>query len=341
VSEGLLPLLTSQNLAKSRRDGLITVDIRLCATLPKGRVVRESSTDRLEALQENSARSCLKIKVVFDTLAVTCAEVWSLLRRLNRILYFPPPEMFIVNVVIFAVAITLAVIYGFFSQNIQSFIVPLSKTDGSPGVTVSVLLLGLAGAFALIYGKTRTFFLCRTQCIRATFGTTLIVSVMYAIVWGVIQIVGGHQRFVLLHPEFWSGQETLNNLKYGSMLFLFSSVSLVGSLAVSGGWSSYDFAPFLADWTLWRRPVQKLSQNTPLSENEHKQLLAATASMLTNLAAVGGHVQPVAKTAMEGLVEPLSKFDEWYKHETDATYANCKGLNADIRDDTLRVLKLC
>jgi hypothetical protein len=288
-----------------------------------------------------SARSRLKIRVVFDTLALSCGEVWSLLRRLNSILYFPPPEMFIVNVVIFAVAICLAVIYGFFSQNIQSVTGPLSKTDSSLAVTVSILLLGLAGAFALIYGKTRAFFLCRTQCIRAAFGTTLIVSVMYAIVWGLIQIVGGHQRFVLLHPGFWSEQETLNNLKYGSMLFLFSSVSLVGSLAVSGGWSSYDFAPFLADWTLWRRPVQKLSQNTPLSESEHKRLLAATASMLTKLVGVGGHVQPVAKTAMDGLVEPLSNFDEWYKRETDITYANCTGLNADIRDDALKVLKLC
>lgn len=264
-----------------------------------------------------------------------------MLQRLNRILYLPPPEMFVINVVIFSVAITLAVIYGFFSQNIQSFTAPLSKTDSSLGGTVSILLLGLAGSSALIYGKTRTFFLCRTQCLRATFGTTLIISAMYAIVWGLIQIVGGNQRFVLLHPDLWSGQETLNNLKYGSMLFLFSSVSLVGSLAVSGGWSSYDFAPFLSDWTLWRGPVEKLNRNTPLSENEHKQLLAATASMLTKLAAVGGHVQPVAKSAMNGLVEPLSKFDEWYKHETDATYANCKGLNADIRDDALRVLKLC
>ena len=63
--------------------------------------------------------------------------------------------------------------------------------------------------------------------------------------------------------------------------------------------------------------------------------------MLTKLVGVGGHVQPVAKTAMDGLVEPLSNFDEWYKRETDITYANCTGLNADIRDDALRVLKLC
>jgi hypothetical protein len=259
---------------------------------------------------------------------------------LNKFVYLPPLATFIVNLLFFAVTLTLAALFGLFSDSVTAVTAPLFWTDHSIARTILVLLAVLTGAFALIYGRTEKYFLCPRQCLRATTGSTLVATLLYASVWSVLQINKSKQGFVLFDPSYWSAQVTLNNLKYGGLLFLFSSISLAGSLAISGR-LGYDFTSFVDDWKAWRTQVAKLSRNESLTYEEHSSLITSMASLLKKTGEMTGYAQPVSRAAVERAREPLGAFRDWYEEQTRITFANCKGLDASIRDDAQKILNLC
>src|SRR5262249_18008010 len=151
------------------------------------------------------------------------------------------------------------------SEVVSKTLAPLASTDNSLTASVLVLLAGLVGISALLYGRTRRYFLCSRHCLGAAIGTTLVITVLYAAIWSLIQMADSKQRFVVFQPTLWSLQSTLNNLKYGSVLLLFSSaLSMLGSLAIPVQ-ASYDFTSLLNHWKNWKGPVQKLSQQKTLS----------------------------------------------------------------------------
>ena len=259
---------------------------------------------------------------------------------LNKFLYLPPLRTLLLNAVFFAVMLTLAIVFGLFSESINGVTSPFLRTDRTKGWTILILLLLLVGAFAVIYGRTEKYFLCPCQCLWAAGGTTLVVTLVYAGVWSLIQIGKKNQDFVLFKPAVWNGQVTLNNLKYGGLLFLFSSLSLAGSLAISGR-LGYDFGPLADDWKSWKQPVNKLNNNQPLEPQEHTSLVNTTASLLKKIDEISGYVQPVSRSAAERAREPLRLFKEWYEKQTDISYAHCKGLDAAIRPQAHIILSLC
>src|SRR6266849_5405711 len=226
-------------------------------------------------------------------------------KLLNTFFYLPPPEVFVWNTVVFAVILIL-VVYGSFSDNIDKVTGPFAKTDSSLRTTIFILAVGLVGAVASIYGRTRKYFICRLQCLRAALGTTLVVTLLYGFIWSLIQLAKGTQQLVLLHPHFWSLQVTLNNLKYGSLLFLLSAVSLVGSFAIVTV-SGYDFSSFLNQWRIWKAAVKKLENGTRLTLDEHTLLLNSTTAMSEALESIAssGHVQPLSLASAQELRSPL------------------------------------
>jgi hypothetical protein len=262
-------------------------------------------------------------------------------KLMNRFLYLPPPEIFVLNAIIFG-GIFALVVYGSFSQNMGSVTDPFGKTDTSLSKTIFILTLGLLVAFATIYSRTRKFFICRRQCWHAALGTTLVVTLIYEVLWSVIQLVKGTQQFVLFHPYSWNLPITFNNLKYGSLLFLFSAFSLAGSFLVVTG-TGYDFGPFLNKWSGWRTTVKKLENRTKLTEDEHTSFLTLTTEMSEALKSMAGdgHVQPLSLASAQALKSPLKEFDSWYSEVTSATYGNFIGFDVETHENVLRILRLC
>jgi hypothetical protein len=259
---------------------------------------------------------------------------------LNKILYLPPLGTLLLNLIFFAVTLTLAAVCGLFSDNVTAVTAPLFRTDHSLPETILVLVGVLAGASALIYGRTEKYFLCSRQCLRAAAGSTLAVTLLYATLWSLIQMNKSKQVFVLFDPSNWSAQVTLNNLKYGGLLFLFSSISLAGSLAISGR-LGYDFTPFVDDWKVWKTMVAKLSRNESLTYEEHGTLIISMGSLLKKISEMSAYAQPVSRATVDRSREPLLAFHDWYEEQTHITYANCKGLDASIRDQAQKILNLC
>jgi hypothetical protein len=259
--------------------------------------------------------------------------------QINKFLYLPPPGVLIVNAVFFAVVFGFAII-GYFSETIDKALAPLVRTDKSLLKTSLILLGGLVGVSALIYGRTRKFFLCSCDCLRAAIGTTLVMTLLYALIWSLIQIAQGKQQLVVFHPRLWSAQYTLNNLKYAGVLLLFSSgLSILSSLAISV-WSGYDFTTLLNHWKKWIVPVQKLSQKMSLSPEEHELLVNSTQGMLDAIS-TAGYVQPVAEQSTKSVKGALLRFQSWYADQTEHSYADCKKLDESIEKDAKRILYLC
>jgi hypothetical protein len=273
---------------------------------------------------------------------IVSAELSLQMRKLlNRFLYLPPPEIFVWNAILFG-GIFALVVYGSFSQNIGSVTDPFGKTDTSFSTTTLILTLGLLVAFATIYSRTRKFFICRRQCWHAALGTTLVVTLFYGALWTLIQLAKGTQQFVLLHPHSWNLQGTLNNLKYGSLLFLFSAFSLAGSFLVVSE-TGYDFGPFLNKWRAWRTVVKKLENRTRLTVDEHTSLLMLSTEMSEALELMpsSGHMQPLSLASAQALRTPLKEFDSWYSQITSATYANFIGFDDPTHENVRRILRLC
>jgi hypothetical protein len=259
---------------------------------------------------------------------------------LNKFLYLPPLGTLLLNLIFFAVALTLAGVFGLFSDSINAVTAPLFGTDHSLQQTILLLLAVLTGAFALIYGRTEKYFLCPHECLRASAGSTVAVTLLYAGVWTVIQIGKAKETFVFFDPSSWSAQITLNNFKYGGLLFLFSSISLAGSLAISGR-LGYDFSTFVDDWKTWKTQVQKLARNQSLTYEEHSSLIASMESMLSKARDMRGYSQPVSKARVQKAYGPLAEFRDWYEKQTRITYANCKGLDPSIQQQAQKILNLC
>lgn len=259
---------------------------------------------------------------------------------LNKFLYLPSLGTFLLNLVFFAVTLTLASGFGLFSDSVNAVTAPLFGTDNSFWRTILLLLAILAASFALIYGRTEKYFLCSRQSLRAAAGSTVVVTLLFAGVWSVIQIHKSKQRLALFNPAKWDARVALNDLKYGGLLFLFSSISLAGSLAISGR-LGYDFTPFLDDWKECRASAEKLSRNEALSYEEHDSLMRSMNSLIKRMGEMGGYSQPVSRVAVERAREPLVAFQEWYVEQTRISYANCRGLDSSIRDQVQKILNLC
>ena len=260
--------------------------------------------------------------------------------RLNKFVYLPSRGVLVINLVFFAVLVAFAII-GYFAETINKALEPLSKSDTSLGMATSILFLGLLGVFVLIFASTRKFFLCSYQCLHATAGTTVVVTLVYAAIWSLIQIAGDKQRFVLFSPGSWSVQGTVNNLKYGSVLLLFvSSLSLFGSWVISFE-PGHDFTPLLKQWAKWKRSVEKLSKSTRLTDEEHNELLKATRGMLEAIDSIAEPAQPVALASARCMRDPLERFQIWYTKQTNVSSLDCYGLDDEIRNDAQQILHLC
>lgn len=262
-----------------------------------------------------------------------------MLERLNKFLYIPRTDVLLVNLVLFALLFIL-VIYGSFSTTIGGIVDPISKTDRSFGVSALLLGLGMLASFASIYGRTRKYFICPHQSLRASLGTTFLVTLLYAIIWSLVQMSKGTQHFVLLTPSSWSLQVTFNNLKFGSIIFLFSAISLVGSLAVISE-SGYDFSTFVNQWRPWKKSVKKLMKGSRITLDDHQTVLSATEKMMTTLDSIAGSVQPVSAASAQALKQPLKEFNKWYREKTAATFADFDRFDETIAPQTERILRLC
>ena len=266
-----------------------------------------------------------------------------MLARLNSILFLPSPTVLVVNGIIFAFIFILVIVFGYFSDKIGDVTKPLYITDDSVLTTIAVLMGGLMATCAMIYAKTRKHFLCWRQCLNASVGTTLLITLLYACIWSLIQIAKGYQHFVVFDLQAWSLQPTLNNLKYGSFLFALSSISfLLSSLAVSQ--PGYDFGPFLVDWKNWRRLIRTLENNKPLSnKDEYENLLSLTRGMLNQVDSIDAaeYVQPVSLRSLKQLRPSLDRFVNWYLDQVSPGTGNLARIDAEIMPDVQRVIRLC
>ena len=150
----------------------------------------------------------------------------------------------------------------------------------------------------------------------------------------------GHEQFALFCPDRWDLQGTLNNLKYGGVLCVFSSISVVtGSIFIPGP-SEYDFTPFRNQWRRWKDPVTKLKQNWELTYQEHNDVVNSTNEMKVSLTMLG-YVQPISRITGENLRSHLDRFQIWYERETAVIYSNAKGFNDEIRPIVETILHVC
>jgi hypothetical protein len=260
---------------------------------------------------------------------------------LNKFIYLPSRGNLLINACYFAVIFILVIWLGYNYDEAQKMSTLLSATDSSLPETLFALLLGLLGNAAIIVGKTRKNFICMSQCLRAAAGTSFLLTALTAGVWCFLHVQKGSQQFVLLHPQSWNLQATLNNLKYGATLVLLSSVlSLIGKAVISVE-SEHDFGKFEDQWKLWKIPVEKLRREKGLKEQDHLQLLDATKGMQTELGSFKGHVQPVSLRSAQALLEPLRKFDIWYQNKSHLSYAEVRGLDAEVLPYVERILRRC
>jgi hypothetical protein len=260
---------------------------------------------------------------------------------LNKFIYLPSTGNFLINACYFAVVFILVIWLGYNYDEAQKMSTLLSATDSSLLETLFVLFLGFLGSAVIIVGKTRKNFICMSQCLRAAAGTTLLLTALTACVWCLLHVQKGSQQFVLLHPQSWDFQATLNNLKYGATLVLLSSVlSLIGKAVISME-AEHDFGKFDDQWKLWKQPVEKLRREEGVTPQEHRQLLDATKGMQTELGSFKGHVQPVSLRSAQALLEPLREFDIWYQNKSHLSSAEVRGLDAKVLPYVERILRRC
>jgi hypothetical protein len=229
---------------------------------------------------------------------------------------------------------------GHLSKTITDLFAPLAATDSSLRQTILILVLVIMATVAMIYGRTKPFFICSRQTVRAALGTAILVILLYSAFWSLLQIVRKTQNFVLFSPQLWSLQSTLNNLKDGGILVLFAAaVSLLGSpVAVE---PEYKFTTFSNEWKRWKAAVEKLAQKEPLGKQEHESLLDATEKMIKELQTRAGHVQPIANQSAEQLKGPLEHFQSWYQRKTEVSFKACDRLDNDVEADVNAILRLC
>jgi len=265
-----------------------------------------------------------------------------LLARLTKFFFLPSVTVLVLNAVVFAFIFVLVIVFDYFPSNLTDATKPLFWTDTSLRITVLILLGGLITTAASIYGKTLKHFLCARQCFTASVGTTILVTMLYAGIWGLIQIAKGNQQLVIFQPQLWSLQGTLNDLKYATLLFLVSSISLVGTLAIVPQ-PGYDFTPFLNHWKNWKGSIEKLSKGTPLKDKEeHALLVDSVAGMLKALNTMAGaYVQPASRNSANRLQVHLRKFDEWYQRKTHYSLGDLTGLDDSIQLEVQQIKRLC
>ena len=188
---------------------------------------------------------------------------------------------------------------GYLSDKVAEITKLLYGTDAGLLSSAVILFGGLIITDAAIYTKTRKYFLCKCQCLTASAGTCVLVTILYAVTWSLIQMRKGYQAFVVFQPQFWSLQVTLNNMKYATILCFFSSLS-VASIFVFAPEPGYDFAAFRKHWLVWRRLIDKLGNNAGLKDpEEYAELVKAQEGMLTELSTIAAipHVQPGSRPA--------------------------------------------
>ena len=269
--------------------------------------------------------------------------VLTLLIWLNKFLFLPPPGALAVNAIYFIV-VFLLVGSGLFSKTINDLLSTIFWTDTSLEKTLFILLLLSAAIAAVIFGRTRAFFICSRQGLLAALGTTLVVIVIYASLWGLFQVTRKTQTFVVFHPHLWDLQGTLNNLKNGGILFLFSSaaISIAGSAVIPSD-SGYKFTPFLQQWNRWKIPIARLEKNEAVEESEHEVLVDATKNMLAELKnRTAYYIQPVSAKSFAALEGPLERFQDWYQGEKqNVSIAAADHLDAVVKPDVDVILRLC
>jgi hypothetical protein len=266
-----------------------------------------------------------------------------MLARLNNILFIPPRTVFVVNAILFAFIFIIVIVFGYVSDKLADVTKVFYASDVSFSTTIFLVVGGLMVTDATIYAKTKKYFLCWQQCLNASVGTSVVVTVFYACIWSLIQVAKNAQNFVVFQPQFWSLQVTLNNLKYGALLFLFSSISLVSSLALVSE-PGYDFRPFLIDWKIWRGLIQKLANHGGLSnDDEYAALLKSTQGMLDQSASIEGadHVQPISLDSVRQLKPSLTEFKKWYLFKTNPGTGNLVRIDTGIMSDVQRISALC
>lgn len=259
---------------------------------------------------------------------------------LNKFLFLPPLAALAVNAIYFA-AVFLLVGSGLFSKTINDLLSTILWTDASLEKTLIILFIVSAAIAAVVYGRTKAFFICARQGLQASLGTTLVVIVIYASLWALYQITMKTQTLVLYHPHLWSLQGTLNNLKNGSIIFLFASVLSIAGSSVIPSDGGYKYTTFLDLWKRWKTPVEKLAKNSKLDISEHESLKDATEKMLTEVKNKSGYSQPISSRSLAELAAPLTRFQSWYALKTEASYLACDGLEPVIQDDVKAIMRLC
>jgi len=226
----------------------------------------------------------------------------------------PSPKLRIENGVMFTGVVILMFMFHFVSTPLDSIIALVRQSDLSFVGSFFVFFIGFSLSLVVIYSGVDKYFLGWRHALRATAGTTLLVSIAYGIVWSLFQIGQAKESFVLFMPRQWNMIDTVNNLKAGTLLAIFSSIGLSNRLYFKDE-GAYDFSVFQKDARDWKLVIEK-RLTRKFEQRDHDRLLHLTKSMMDRLDARNGWVQPAVEAAAIKLRVELEEFDAWYRNQT-------------------------
>src|ERR1700683_4655798 len=182
------------------------------------------------------------------------------LQMINRVLYIPSAKLRFVNLVMFIGTVLLAVLFHFVSTPLDAITALLRQSDSPLGLSLFVFLISFSTSMAIIFFGVDRYFLSWRHSFCATLGTTVLVSIVYGVVWSLFEIEQAEQSFVFLQPHRWNVSYTVNNLKAGTLLAIFSSIGLSNRLWLKDDYA-YDFIEFQKDAKHWKSLIEKRFTN--------------------------------------------------------------------------------
>jgi hypothetical protein len=261
---------------------------------------------------------------------------------LNVLFYVPTKKDLLANGLMFLCAAVLAAVFHYFP--VDPATLGALVRDPASSLHQNLLALAIGGIvnYAIIFFAIDKFFLNSKESASAALGTTVLICLLYAVVWGGSHLHDRPWTVVLAWLHARDVRPFVVALRAGSILACLSSVPLK-AWTFLGNQEFLDFSALRKAAPEWKNLVKKIEDiphtGVPLTAAEGDRMNALLAAMLAALAGVGRR-QPVARRDSPQLEGALRNFQAWFAHEAVPSAANINGLGAGIREDVRTIRQL-
>jgi hypothetical protein len=257
---------------------------------------------------------------------------------LNVLFYVPSRKDLFGNGLFFLCALALGGVFHYLPIDPVNLAGLVHDASASTGRNLLLVGIALLVNFLVVFFAIDKYFLNWRQSASASIGTTIVICLAYASVWGVYHLQPLRAQALLRFVQTPNWRPFLQALRAGSVLACLSSVPLK-AWTYRGNQEFLDYTPLRKAAPEWKKLANKIEHSQFLETADHNRMVTVLQGMTDALAALGTR-QPVTRRTSQKLKTALDSFSAWYKRKTKFSPADLQGFDPEIQSTVAEIRTL-